>query len=885
MWNIIKSVGSYFTNTVRDNYDDENRLSIILDGHDDVEPQNLITLDKTGKVTHINEVDGKIDGTIFFWKKEMPSDLKLNDLVSFTAYKETEGEEWRAKKIRVVHSESWEPEPNENELLDIFKTDDNTNRVIETTSYVENGQVLERQGRDVIISPGNIRCNLDVLRAEFLPRKGDFVQLYVTSTPNGTVTYDYLMPLRSRTKMGNITCWEKENNIGIISNEVVFHKDDCEPGYLPRIGDEVIADTIESEQGIKRWRALLVIPANLGDNDQSVDLQDSNSTLLQNKEGIYIPENTDIGSLKLGGEVVYQVVVENGGSKDHELLNASFCVKRNNTQITLEEPVIGEKPLALPSNGNATFVFRVKAKFCGKYRELFMWTFKGFEIARQLKFEVKPDKANNPFGLNQRQLKSTVNAEELLATSSGFVVAGIKPIKPSSFTPVSMGTFEVAHRLVHILLGENNNQQRQESEILSLLFKEYPYLKDDLAPHNYKQRMHTLLDLEEIKNMIDTSSYNLSHAVFSNVKDYLCLKIPNLAEKRPSLLVGDRVIIQESDLSQEAKSKDHEYGKYEGFIHKVQNDGILIKFGPFFHKSYKGDEYSVSFYASRTNFRRLHQAINVTEQHMGLDWLFPQILKMHPVQVKIKESADDKRKVSLKEKTKLCPSKDAAKIIWNTTAKIKDGKEEFVKIPLLSKYQPPKDIHWYNSRLNINQKRAVKYILRGDARPLPYVIFGPPGTGKTVTVVETILQLLAMVTDSRLLIATPSNSAADLIAERLIESDMFTSGMLLRLISHSYAEDKRLPQNIVPISAIVDIKSRDGTPYEMKTYNGAKMKVLSRQEIGLHRITIGTCTCVGALYTMGFPAGHFTHIIIDEAGQATEPELLIPLGFLNPEKG
>lgn len=54
---------------------------------------------------------------------------------------------------------------------------------------------------------------------------------------------------------------------------------------------------------------------------------------------------------------------------------------------------------------------------------------------------------------------------------------------------------------------------------------------------------------------------------------------------------------------------------------------------------------------------------------------------------------------------------------------------------------------FYDEKLHNNkeQEQAVKNIVTGTSRPIPYLVFGPPGTGKTVTIVEAIKQVQATI--------------------------------------------------------------------------------------------------------------------------------------------
>ncbi|KAH0579747.1 hypothetical protein H2248_002584 [Termitomyces sp. 'cryptogamus'] len=77
-----------------------------------------------------------------------------------------------------------------------------------------------------------------------------------------------------------------------------------------------------------------------------------------------------------------------------------------------------------------------------------------------------------------------------------------------------------------------------------------------------------------------------------------------------------------------------------------------------------------------------------------------------------------------------------------------------------------RDQDWVDQGLNPEQRLAAASIALHQS-PVPYLISGPPGTGKTRTVVETVLQILRLQPEAYILLCAPSNPATDTLVLRL----------------------------------------------------------------------------------------------------------------------
>lgn len=72
-----------------------------------------------------------------------------------------------------------------------------------------------------------------------------------------------------------------------------------------------------------------------------------------------------------------------------------------------------------------------------------------------------------------------------------------------------------------------------------------------------------------------------------------------------------------------------------------------------------------------------------------------------------------------------------------------------------------------NIAKNNEQRVAVQNILNNSSMEAPYIVFGPPGTGKTITIVEAILQIKKFYSQSKILVCAPANDACDMLALKL----------------------------------------------------------------------------------------------------------------------
>ncbi|HJN11742.1 MAG TPA: IGHMBP2 family helicase [Pirellulaceae bacterium] len=211
-------------------------------------------------------------------------------------------------------------------------------------------------------------------------------------------------------------------------------------------------------------------------------------------------------------------------------------------------------------------------------------------------------------------------------------------------------------------------------------------------------------------------------------------------------------------------------------------------------------------------------------------------------------------------------------------------------------FDPLPDLEQWQTTLNEAQRAAVQF---GLAAKDVAVIHGPPGTGKTTTIVELIRQSVAQ--DNKVLVCAPSNLAVDNVFERLLAAGEkavrlgHPARVLPELRKHTLDllvdrhEDVRLARKLV--REAFALREKAGKHTRAKPVPGARreMRDEAKQLISdarrleaqvvqhiLDQSTILCATLTGMdSDLLGKRA--FDLAVVDEACQATEPACWIPV--------
>ena len=201
-------------------------------------------------------------------------------------------------------------------------------------------------------------------------------------------------------------------------------------------------------------------------------------------------------------------------------------------------------------------------------------------------------------------------------------------------------------------------------------------------------------------------------------------------------------------------------------------------------------------------------------------------------------------------------------------------------------------------RLNLSQNRAVRHVMRVNDIG---VVHGPPGTGKTTSLVQAIR--LTLQTEKQVLVCAPTNSAVDLLTEKLTElgidvlrlghparvaEELMNSSLDGKISSSPYYKDiKNLRRNAEEYFRMAGKYKRtfgkEDAQQRAAFYSEAKNCIKEARLLEdfivdelFKTSPVICCTPVTSTHR-GLTRKRFNTLFFDEASQALEPMVWIPL--------
>jgi len=393
----------------------------------------------------------------------------------------------------------------------------------------------------------------------------------------------------------------------------------------------------------------------------------------------------------------------------------------------------------------------------------------------------------------------------------------------------------------------------------------------------YRRFFHDLLFIEELQLRSDMSCYDLviQTPLRKVGKRMFELVVPDLAERRPSVMKGDAVYIRNGS-------------RWKSYVHAVLLDRIWVSL----HANFRNiPPFDVQFGLNRTGLRAMHRAVEICDLNML--YLACGAGPSIPEEDLAETTAAEGGKPTQDSNEGGWLSRGVSGLLWLLAGK--DKHNENVTSPSMPATHGSSTNLSLNSEQNAFVQAAAADCSTGVQSTL--LVWGPPGTGKTTSLAHSIVAILrgpceeGAEGDTCVLAATPSNAAADVLCSALARLGVSKTEMLR--FNAQTRNVLEIPEVLVPfcneleqIPADFDLaNARTGASRCMAAQARSHFKTPDLTQLRSFRVVV--CTCSTSSYIVSrlvfSQSGWFSHVFVDEAAEALEPEALMALCSLRPK--
>lgn len=388
---------------------------------------------------------------------------------------------------------------------------------------------------------------MDEVESTFAPRENDRIALFcevqrdpkLITEAGPTLEIRKIEPPINRNIVGKITSVEQKSH-GVIDSNIFFYWDAVDQDYRDvNKDDRVSANIIECECGEMKYRCLKVVLVEKAPEtfmDDSFLIAQRNKEFM-NKYGIDVSDGIVIDLNDRDDTKEFTMMVKNVSDKEHKVLENVFIGNKSNSQLELLSPGRNASFFLQP-NEEREYKFRATGKYYGEATEKFYIKFSGplrpFKIFREIKIFVHDtEQAHNTIGTGFNLHKNRSYTQKMFTRDLTGKIPGVPIKRTANFVMTKFDHYDVPESLKRLVLGPFSPGYINEN-LDSIL----PYLRVSLDVKNYNSVFHTLLHLEECEMFHNMRKYDKT-SYFKREREFLSLAVENIAESRPSLVLGE----------------------------------------------------------------------------------------------------------------------------------------------------------------------------------------------------------------------------------------------------------------------------------------------------------------------------------------------------------